>query len=300
MRVFPAVLLFTLLPVSADAQGAQPRPRPIIDMHLHAIWLAPGMIEPLTGLRAPETSDVLRIKTLAAMERHNIVKAVVSGELMEEYRRAAPERIIPGLLLIGPPSVGVDSIRDLHAANQLGALAEFAPQYGGLSPTDATLEPYFAVAEQLDIPVGIHMGLGPPGAAYEGFPQYRMALSNPLLLEDVLVRHPKLRIYVMHAGWPMVEEMLGLLYAHPQVYVDIAVINWVLPSKEFHGYLRRLVQAGFGARIMFGSDQMVWPEAFPRAIEAIEAADFLTLEQKRDIFCNNAAKFLRLQASTCQ
>ena len=56
------------------------------------------------------------------------------------------------------------------------------------------------------------MGLGPPGAAYIGFPKYRMSLSNPLLLEEVLVRHPKLRLYVMHAGWPMLDQTIGLLW----------------------------------------------------------------------------------------
>lgn len=59
--------------------------------------------------------------------------------------------------------------------------------------------------------------MGQPGAAYTGDPKYRMSLSNPLLLEEVLVRHPKLRLYVMHAGWPMGDAMIGLLYAHPQI-----------------------------------------------------------------------------------
>src|SRR3989454_6563092 len=42
---------------------------------------------------------------------------------------------------------------------------------------------------------------GPPGAAYLATPRYRASLSNPLLLEETLIRHPKLRLYVMHAGW---------------------------------------------------------------------------------------------------
>jgi predicted TIM-barrel fold metal-dependent hydrolase len=54
------------------------------------------------------------------------------------------------------------------------------------------------------------------------------------------------------------------------------------------------VDAGFGKRIMFGSDAMVWPQTIPVAIESIESAEFLTEEQKRDIFYNNAARFLRL------
>jgi predicted TIM-barrel fold metal-dependent hydrolase len=45
---------------------------------------------------------------------------------------------------------------------------------------------------------------------------------------------------------------------------------------------------------MFGSDQIIWPETMRVAIEAIESATFLTAEQKRDIFYNNAARFLRL------
>jgi len=45
---------------------------------------------------------------------------------------------------------------------------------------------------------------------------------------------------------------------------------------------------------MFGSDQMIWSEVIGETIEAIENADFLTEEQKRDILYNNAARFLRL------
>lgn len=111
------------------------------------------------------------------------------------------------------------------------------------------------------------------------------------------MRHPKLRLYVMHAGWPMSDQMVALLYAHPQAYVDVAVIDWAIPRKEFHQYLRRLVEAGFDKRIMFGSDQMVWPGAIDIAIEGIRSADFLSEEQKRDIFFSNAARFLRWNES---
>jgi predicted TIM-barrel fold metal-dependent hydrolase len=45
---------------------------------------------------------------------------------------------------------------------------------------------------------------------------------------------------------------------------------------------------------MFGSDQMVWPGLIALSIEIIEEAPFLSEEQKRDIFYNNAARFLRL------
>ena len=44
---------------------------------------------------------------------------------------------------------------------------------------------------------------------------------------------------------------------------------------------------------MFGSGQMVWPDAIPIGIESIAQAPFLTEGQKRDILYNNAARFLR-------
>ena len=66
------------------------------------------------------------------------------------------------------------------------------------------------------------------------------------------------------------------------------------PRQEFHRYLRGLVEAGFGKRIMFGTDFVVWPDAIPIAIET---AEFLTAEQQRDIFRDNAARFLRLTPS---
>jgi predicted TIM-barrel fold metal-dependent hydrolase len=119
-------------------------------------------------------------------------------------------------------------------------------------------------------------------------------LHRPLALEDVLVRHPRLRVYVMHAGYPMLDEMLAVLYAHPQVYVDVAAIVWHMPREGFYRYLEALVDAGFEDRVMFGSDQLQWPGVIERAIAVIEEAPFLSDPQKRDLLYGNAARFLRL------
>lgn len=62
------------------------------------------------------------------------------------------------------------------------------------------------------------------------------------------------------------------------------------------GSLQPLVQAGFGKRIMFGSDQIQWPDAIARGVNAIESADFLSAEQKRDILRDTAVRFFRLDA----
>jgi hypothetical protein len=234
-------------------------------------------------------------QTLAMLTKYNII-GVASGPLniVRTWHDASPDRIIPALLFTIRGAPSVDSLRQLFSHRTVRVFGELLTQYEGIAPADPILAPYWALAEELDIPVGIHIGPAPPGIAYTAMPNFRAALGNPLLLEPVLLRHPKLRVYVMHAGHPMIDAMLALLYAHPQVYVDIGVICYVLPRSEFHNYLRRLVEAGFEKRIMFGSDQMLWPQAIEAAIEAVETADFLSSKQKRDIFYNNAARFLRL------
>jgi predicted TIM-barrel fold metal-dependent hydrolase len=98
----------------------------------------------------------------------------------------------------------------------------------------------------------------------------------------------------MHAAWPLVDAMIAMLHSHPQLYVDTGVISWAAPRGEFYRHLRRLIESGNAGRVMFGSDQMAWPDAIPIAIDAIESAPFLSAAQKRDILYNNAARFFRL------
>ena len=275
---------------------------PIIDMHLHAFgWDAYGTPPPpheVTGNRPTAETDEEAVEAvLAEMARYNIVKAVASGpaEHVARWRAAAPDRILGGAYA-GPRDAlpDVAALRDAFASGALSVLGELGLQYRGLSPGDPQLEPYFALAEAMDVPVALHTGLGDAGAPYGCCPNFRVTLGNPVLLEDVLVRHPALRVYLTHAGYPYLQETKALLTVYPQVYVDLAVLNWALPRAEFHAYLKALIDAGFGKRILFGSDQMVWPESIGLAVEGIESATFLTDEHKRDIFYHNAVRFLRL------
>ncbi|HEV8363543.1 MAG TPA: amidohydrolase family protein, partial [Gemmatimonadaceae bacterium] len=227
------------------------------------------------------------------------VIGVLSGppERVQRWMQAAPGRFIAGFQFqFGreQDSLTPDSLRRLYSAGRFAVLAEVSNQYVGIAPSDPKFDPYLAVAEELDFPVGIHIGTGPPGAPYLGFDRYRAAMHSPLTLEDALIRHPKLRVYIMHAGWPMVDDLLAVLWVHPQVYVDIGAIVFALPRAELYRFLQRIVDAGFGKRVMFGSDQMVWPGVIERSIKLIEDAPFLSAAQKRDILYNNAARFLRL------
>jgi uncharacterized protein len=90
-------------------------------------------------------------------------------------------------------------------------------------------------------------------------PKFRGSMGNPLLLEELLARRPKLRVQVMRAGYPMIDNLLTLLQANSHVYVDVAGLIWSDPIREVNRYIERLVDAGFERRVMFGTDQLIGP-----------------------------------------
>lgn len=227
------------------------------------------------------------------------VTAVVFGapEAVQKWRDAAPTRVIPGTSFeAAGKRLPLDQLRASFTKDGFKVMGEIGLQYQGISPSDLSVDQYFALAEELDVPVAIHMGTGGSGRANITRPTFRGSMGDPLLLEELLARHPKLRVQVMHAGYPMIDNMLTLLQANSHVYVDLAGLIWSYPLKEVNRYIERLVDGGFEDRVMFGTDQLVWPKLMAYSISVIQNADYLTPEQKRDILYNNAARFLRLEA----
>jgi uncharacterized protein len=296
LKILSFIMFFGLLSVPLFGQE-QP---PIIDMHMHTGMPhhvpegTPALCrpEPCQGEGGATAPAELLQKTLDIMDRYNIVKGFISGvdlQAVDQWKKAAPDRFIASPFIINPGTPDSLQLKKDITNGRFEGIGEIGTQLNGFAPNDPTLEPYFALAEEHDVPLLIHTeGIGPY------LPGFRSAAGSPLLLEDVLVRHPKLRIYVENTGYPYLDEMVAMMYQYPQLYGDVSTITWVIPRTAFYDYLESLVRAGLGKRIMFGSDQMVWPEKIAEAIEAIEQAPFLTEEQKRDILYNNAVKFLQM------
>jgi hypothetical protein len=287
--------------LAAALRGAHAQTPPIADVHFHQL-----------GGRTDSS--------LTAMARLGVRTVVLIGTpaQLDAVAERTDLRILRALTL---PCVGgrmpnsgvacyatggewptVDSVRAMAKSGRLHLLGEVNAQYAGMRLDDDALEPYFAVAEELDLPVGVHLGIGPPGIGYATLPgppykspAYSGAAGDPLAIDAVLHRHPKLRLYVMHAAWPMRDAMLYLLYMHPQLMVDVSVLQYAIPRAAYVDYVRDLVNAGFAQRILFGSDGSA--QRVGEGIDAIRAMDFLTPSQQADILGGNATRFLRLGAS---
>ncbi len=308
------------------AQNVDSNLPPVIDVHVHAMdadfpGAAPmcpntsqftasdpktkeepfGWVkEPCTPELYPSAPGQYMKDVLAEMERLNVT-AVVFGDpkSVQKWKEAAPARVIPGTSFSNGLTPGqrlpIDELHKHFTQDGFKVMGEIGLQYEGISPSDPSVDSYFALAEELDIPVAIHMGTGGSGRANITVPKFRGSMGDPLLLEGLLARHPKLRVQVMHAGYPMIDNMLTLLQANSHVYVDVAGLIWSYPIKEVNRYIQRLVDAGFEDRVMFGTDQMIWPKLMAYSISIIQNADYLTPQQKRDILYNNAVRFLRLE-----
>ena len=286
---------------SIQAQVAAP---PVIDMHVHGTNAGPDAI------KARFAQGTLRMVFLAGL----------ASDIEKWNQVIEPGRLIPGLTFPCPagrhihtgrpcfPGTGdfpdLAWLRQEVVEGRIRALGEIGLQYMGMAPNDPRMEPFWKLAEEFDLPVGIHMGSGPPEIAFEAkitaltAPKYQMTMGDPLLLEDVLLRHRRLRVFVMHAGWPRLESITALMAMYPNVYADLGALSapFVVPRTAYLRYLREMVENGFGKRILFGTD---FPSEVERGVRLIVEADFLTTEQKSDILCGNAARFLRLDSSIC-
>ena len=293
-----------LLPAIAPAQSTGPYLGPIIDVHLHAHTresLGQPAPNPATGEMSPRTAEEHRTRSLEIMKDRNVVLGIVSGpsvDAVEPWDAAAPDRIMKGISVDDPSRfMKPQDLDRLFREKRLDAFGEVAAQYAGYSPSDPAFDAYWAVAAKHGVPVGIHTGGAPPGTPYTCCPKFRLKLGDPLLLEDLLVKYPKLKVYVMHAGGFFPQNALMLMTMYPHVYVDIGALSWTpIAGDLLEPFLEEAKRRRMLDRVMFGSDQMGWPEAIALAIDRVNRVGFLTVDDKQDIFYDNAAKFLGLSA----
>lgn len=298
-----SILLFLILILFFQSITSQNRK--IIDVHFHTRSAGDyGKIppaNPVTGkLPDAQTNDIILDSNLALLKKYNVVKAICSGTLKRnaDYIAKDPSRFLSSLEYPDHQNNALpDTItfKKLCEEHKIAVFGELGLQYDGENLNSKKYEPYLAICERFGIPVAIHTGIAAPNTPYTCCPNFRIEEGRPLLIEPVLLKHPKLKIQLMHMGFPFLEETKALMYVFPQVYVDVSAINWLVPKEEFYAYLKSLIIAGFDSRIMYGSDQMIWEDAIPLTIKTIEDAPFLNETQKDKIFYKNASKFFNIQ-----
>lgn len=288
-------IVLAIMVIFFESAGAQ-----IIDMHMHAYtddeyW---GGEKHHMGPDSPKSATELLSQVIAVMNKHDIEYALLSGspEALRKWKKA-DKRFIGGYEYIGTALIDTAKFKQLIEEGLIQAFAEMGSVYLGETLADPKFEPYIKICERYNIPIGYHTGNSNPGLAYRTLFRYKN--SDPLLIEDVLAKHPNLKIYLMHAGggFTYTDHTIELMHQYPHVYADLGVMLWIAPKTQYAitDFLKKAKASNLLDRVMFGSDQMVWPDAITMSIEFLNSLDFLTEEEKNNIFYENAKRFLGLR-----
>lgn len=277
MKTITLLIGLTLLCFQVNAQK-------IFDVHIH------GDKEPENQLHELSSNGVYKAAISTSWNLQTNYKTTDSLSLIYGIMLACPEGRVPYSSQFCFPDQkefpDIQWVEQLIKENKIQFLGEVLSQYYGISPSDEKLFPYYALAEKYNIPVGIHTGLAGPN---HGSPNFKVNLGTPILLENLLQKFPKLKVWIMHAGAPFIEDAIAIMKYYPNVYADISAINNpdIFPKPDFNFIMRRFIDAGLEDRLMFGSDN----GNIKSAIDNFEELDFLNEVQKRKIYYENAEMF---------
>ncbi|SFB56196.1 hypothetical protein SAMN05216266_119110 [Amycolatopsis marina] len=193
------------------------------------------------------------------------------------------------------PFASVDPWRGKAAARLARRLVEdhgvrgfkFHPSLQDFSPDDRMAYPLYDVIEELGVPALFHTGQTGIGAGVPGGGGIRLKYSNPMLVDDVAVDFPELRIILAHPSFPWQDEALAVATHKPHVYIDLS--GW--SPKYFPPQLVRYANSLLKKKVLFGSDYpVITPDRW--------LADFAELDIKPEvrplILKENAARLLGL------
>ncbi|WP_295635948.1 amidohydrolase family protein [Novosphingobium sp.] len=159
---------------------------------------------------------------------------------------------------------GMQGLRDLeHAVNQMGFIgAHWYPHWFACPPDAPQIYPYYAKCCELDIPIMMQVGHNLVYSKDRRLP----SVARPILLDQVAIDFPELKIIGIHIGVPWTDEMISMCWKHDNIFTAgdaYAPKHW--PPQ----YIR--YADSYGAhKVLFGTD---WPVIDPeRAVR--EVADF--------------------------
>ncbi|WP_433517879.1 amidohydrolase family protein [Nonomuraea sp. CA-143628] len=149
---------------------------------------------------------------------------------------------------------------------------KFHPSIQGFAPNDPMAYPLYEVIEELGVPALFHTGQTGIGARVPGGGGIRLKYGNPMLVDDVAVDFPELRIILAHPSFPWQDEALAMATHKPYVYIDLS--GW--SPKYFPPQLVHYANTLLKEKALFGSDYpVITPDRW--------LADFAKLDIKPEV-----------------
>ncbi len=156
----------------------------------------------------------------------------------------APEKVI-GFMSVHPDEPGVlDEMERAYGDLQLRGL-KLGPNYQNFDPLGENACKIYSRAQEMKLPVVFHQGTSPVRDA-------PIRYAHPLVMDEVAILFPELRIVMAHIGHPWLEDCLVVIRKHPNVYADISA-RFYRPWSFYNG-MRLAYEWSVINKLLFGTD----------------------------------------------
>ena len=138
--------------------------------------------------------------------------------------------------------------------------------WGTFPLNDPKVMAIYKKCNELNVPIHIHTGVDPTGV---------IAYGNPLLLEEIAIKFPKLKLMLEHYGFPWKYEAYAMCRKYENVYLTLAWhFNDLVHHNKFLAW-----QELEEMRIHAGIDKILYGSDFPASPNQKEVIDFLKYER---------------------
>ncbi|OYW44949.1 MAG: 4-hydroxyphenyl-beta-ketoacyl-CoA hydrolase [Novosphingobium sp. 12-63-9] len=154
-------------------------------------------------------------------------------------------------------------------------------------PADRMAYPIYEVIAEYGLPAIFHTGHSGMGTGMRGGGGMHLKYGQPMLIDDVAVDFPDMKIILAHPSWPWVDESLSMALHKTNVYIDLS--GW--SPKYFPKQVIQYANTQLKHKMLFGSDfPLIHPDKWIATAQEVGFRE----EVMPLIMKDNAAKVLGL------
>jgi predicted TIM-barrel fold metal-dependent hydrolase len=295
-------------PAAGATLAVDPAKVAAIDIHTHAEVSCHDPEDPIMGAffdaatkyfkadrkrpTIPETIAYYRFRNIAFvmftvdMEAGTGIKRI-SNEEIATFARDNADIMIP-FASIDPHKGKFGALEARRLVEDFGVKGfKFHPPLQDFDPGDRMAYPLYEVIDHYKLPAIFHTGHSGMGTGMRGGGGIRLKYGRPMLVDDVAVDFPDIKIILAHPSWPWVDESLSMALHKENVFIDLS--GW--SPKYFPKPVITYANGQLRHKMLFGSDfPLITPE---RWIAAAAEVGFRE-EVMPGILKGNAARVLGL------
>lgn len=166
------------------------------------------------------------------------------NDLTAEFAAAAPRRRV-GFASVHPddPRVMEDLERSIGDLGLKGL--KLGPNYQDYEPLSPSALRVYGWAQEHRLPILFHQGTSPIRMA-------PLRYAHPLVMDEVAIRFPELRIVMAHLGHPWQADTIAVIRKHPNVWADVSA-GFYRPW-SFYTAMRLATEWNVLPKLLLGSD----------------------------------------------